>query len=105
MSQAAADPVVALRCSLDYPDIETFIVRYGRNLSTRGIFLPSADPPPAGTAVRFEVVLADGRPILRGEGPVAKERMKARREAWDNGDWVREAAAAHEEKRRARKAA
>src|SRR5580765_7538115 len=43
--------------------------------------------------------------VVRGEGPVAKERMKARREAWDNGDWVREAAAAHEEKRRARKAA
>jgi ring-1,2-phenylacetyl-CoA epoxidase subunit PaaA len=43
--------------------------------------------------------------VVRGEGPVAKERMKARREAWDNGAWVREAAAAHEEKRRARKAA
>ena len=43
--------------------------------------------------------------VVRGEGPVAKERMKARREAWDNGAWVREAAAAHEAKRRARKAA
>jgi ring-1,2-phenylacetyl-CoA epoxidase subunit PaaA len=43
--------------------------------------------------------------VVRGEGPVAKERMKARREAWDNGAWVRDAAAAHETKRRARKAA
>jgi ring-1,2-phenylacetyl-CoA epoxidase subunit PaaA len=43
--------------------------------------------------------------VVRGEGPVARERMKARREAWDNGAWVREAAAAHEAKRRARKAA
>jgi len=43
--------------------------------------------------------------VVRGEGPVAKERMKARREAWDNGSWVREAAAAHEAKRQARKAA
>jgi ring-1,2-phenylacetyl-CoA epoxidase subunit PaaA len=43
--------------------------------------------------------------VVRGEGPVAKERMKARREAWDNGAWVREAGAAHEAKRRARKAA
>ena len=42
--------------------------------------------------------------VVRGEGPVAKERMKARCEAWDNGAWVREAAAAHEAKRRARKA-
>ena len=42
--------------------------------------------------------------VVRGEGPVAKERMAARRAAWDDGAWVREAAAAHEEKRRERKA-
>ena len=41
--------------------------------------------------------------VVRGEGPVAKERMEARREAWEDGAWVREAAAAHEAKRRARK--
>ena len=43
--------------------------------------------------------------VVRGEGPVAKERMEARRKAWDDGAWVREAAEAHEAKRRARKAA
>jgi ring-1,2-phenylacetyl-CoA epoxidase subunit PaaA len=43
--------------------------------------------------------------VVRGEGPAAKERMKARRDAWEDGAWVREAAAAHEAKRRARKAA
>ena len=43
--------------------------------------------------------------VVRGEGPVAKERMKARRDAWENGAWVREAADAHAAKRRARKAA
>ena len=37
--------------------------------------------------------------VVRGEGPVAKERMKARREAWEKGAWIREAAAAHAEKR------
>ena len=42
---------------------------------------------------------------MRGEGPVAKERMKARREAWENGAWVREAAAAYAEKQRRRSAA
>jgi ring-1,2-phenylacetyl-CoA epoxidase subunit PaaA len=31
--------------------------------------------------------------------------MKARRHAWDNGAWVREAAVAHEAKRKQRKAA
>jgi ring-1,2-phenylacetyl-CoA epoxidase subunit PaaA len=43
--------------------------------------------------------------VVRGEGPVAKERMKARREAWEQGAWVREAAAAYAEKRAARRAA
>ena len=43
--------------------------------------------------------------VVRGEGPVAKERMAARRAAWDDGAWVREAAAAHEAKRREKAAA
>ncbi|WP_165191466.1 1,2-phenylacetyl-CoA epoxidase subunit PaaA [Caulobacter soli] len=43
--------------------------------------------------------------VVRGEGPVAKERLKARNDAWDAGAWVREAALAHEDKRRARRAA
>ena len=43
--------------------------------------------------------------VVRGEGPVAKERMEARRKAWDDGAWVRDAAAAHEVKRTARAAA
>jgi ring-1,2-phenylacetyl-CoA epoxidase subunit PaaA len=43
--------------------------------------------------------------VVRGEGPVAKERMKARVEAWENGAWVREAATAHAAKRAHRAAA
>ena len=43
--------------------------------------------------------------MVRGEGPVAKERMKARREAWEEGAWVRDAAAAYEAKRAAKAAA
>jgi ring-1,2-phenylacetyl-CoA epoxidase subunit PaaA len=38
--------------------------------------------------------------VVRGEGPVATERMKARVSAWENGAWVREAALAHAEKLR-----
>ena len=41
--------------------------------------------------------------VVKGEGPVAKERMKARRDAWEDNAWVREAAAAYAEKH-ARKA-
>ncbi len=43
--------------------------------------------------------------VVRGEGPVAKERMKARREAWENNAWVREAAAAYAEKHAAKREA
>ena len=42
--------------------------------------------------------------VVRGEGPVAKERIEARRDAWEEGAWVREAAAAHEVKRAQRRA-
>jgi ring-1,2-phenylacetyl-CoA epoxidase subunit PaaA len=43
--------------------------------------------------------------VVRGEGLVAKERMKARVEAWESGAWVREAANAHAAKRAHRAAA
>ena len=43
--------------------------------------------------------------VVRGEGPVAKERMEARVKAWEDGAWVREAARAHAEKRASAKVA
>ncbi|HYE27461.1 MAG TPA: Phenylacetic acid catabolic protein, partial [Allosphingosinicella sp.] len=43
--------------------------------------------------------------VVRGEGPVAKERMTARRQAWEDGAWVREAAAAYAAKKARRQAA
>ncbi|MGI9170103.1 MAG: 1,2-phenylacetyl-CoA epoxidase subunit PaaA, partial [Caulobacteraceae bacterium] len=43
--------------------------------------------------------------VVRGEGPVARERVAARTAAWEDGAWVREAANAHAAKRTARAAA
>jgi ring-1,2-phenylacetyl-CoA epoxidase subunit PaaA len=43
--------------------------------------------------------------VVKGNGPCNKERLDARKKAWDEGEWVREAAAAHAEKRKKRKAA
>lgn len=40
--------------------------------------------------------------VVKGNGPCNHQRLKARREAHDNGAWVREAALAHAEKRRQR---
>jgi len=41
--------------------------------------------------------------VVKGNGPCNKERIEARRNAYEKGAWVREAALAHAEKRRRRK--
>ncbi len=38
--------------------------------------------------------------ILKGNGPCNKERLDTRRKAWEDGEWVREAAMAYAEKKR-----
>ncbi len=40
--------------------------------------------------------------VVKGNGPCNRERVAARKKAWENGAWVREAATAHAEKRAAR---
>jgi ring-1,2-phenylacetyl-CoA epoxidase subunit PaaA len=37
--------------------------------------------------------------VVSGNGPCNKQRLDARRKAWEEGAWVREAAKAHAEKR------
>lgn len=41
--------------------------------------------------------------VVKGNGPCNKERLDARKKAWEDGAWVREAALAHAKKRAARK--
>jgi ring-1,2-phenylacetyl-CoA epoxidase subunit PaaA len=36
--------------------------------------------------------------VVKGDGPCNKERMKARIDAWENGEWVRDAAMSYAEK-------
>ncbi|SPH23643.1 1,2-phenylacetyl-CoA epoxidase, subunit A [Defluviimonas aquaemixtae] len=43
--------------------------------------------------------------VVEGEGPMARDRIAARKKAWDDGAWVREAALAHAAKRAARNVA
>jgi ring-1,2-phenylacetyl-CoA epoxidase subunit PaaA len=40
--------------------------------------------------------------VVSGNGPCNKQRLDARRKAWEDGAWVREAAKAHADKRAAR---
>lgn len=42
--------------------------------------------------------------VVKGNGPCNKQRLDARRNAWDNGKWVRDAAMAHAAKRNAKPA-
>ncbi len=41
--------------------------------------------------------------VIAGNGPCNKERLDARRKAWERGQWVRDAAMAYAQKRQARK--
>ena len=40
--------------------------------------------------------------VVKGNGPCNKERLKARNDAWNNGEWVRDAAVAYAEKKEKR---
>jgi ring-1,2-phenylacetyl-CoA epoxidase subunit PaaA len=40
--------------------------------------------------------------VVKGNGPCNRERLEARKKAWENGEWVRAAAQAHAEKRNKR---
>ena len=40
--------------------------------------------------------------VVKGNGPCNKQRLDARRKAWEEGEWVREAAAAYAERRHTR---
>ncbi|MES2703486.1 MAG: 1,2-phenylacetyl-CoA epoxidase subunit PaaA [Bacteroidota bacterium] len=41
--------------------------------------------------------------VVKGNGPCNKQRLETRKKAWAEGQWVRDAAMAHAEKRKARK--
>jgi ring-1,2-phenylacetyl-CoA epoxidase subunit PaaA len=43
--------------------------------------------------------------VVKGGGPMNRDRLAARQKAWDDGAWVREAALAHAQKRKARRQA
>jgi ring-1,2-phenylacetyl-CoA epoxidase subunit PaaA len=73
-----------------------------------GLMVPDADlkwNPARGHYDFGAIDWAEFYAVVRGEGPVAQERISARIDAWEGNAWVRKAAAAHEAKRRVRVAA
>lgn len=59
-----------MRIRLKYPDKDTFIEKYSANISQGGMFIQSRAPQAVNTTIRFEMVLQDGTPLLKGEGRV-----------------------------------
>ena len=62
-----------MRVKLRYPDVDTFLVKYGPNLSRGGVFIGTKTPKAVGTPVRFDFVLVHDdveQSVLRGEGIV-----------------------------------
>ncbi|MCC6998437.1 MAG: TIGR02266 family protein [Deltaproteobacteria bacterium] len=61
----------ALRLKLKYADVETFVDKFATNISKGGIFIATRQPKPAGTSLRFELLLENGQKLIRGEGVVS----------------------------------
>jgi hypothetical protein len=60
-----------VRVRVKSPDVDTFVERFARNVSTRSIFLPSREVREVGSVVRFEVRLVGGEIAFAGEGTVS----------------------------------
>jgi uncharacterized protein (TIGR02266 family) len=69
---------LSLRIRLPYRSEAELLAGHGRNLSRTSMFVATESVRPAGTVVSLEVVLADGRSVLRGDAVVAKEAPRAR---------------------------
>src|SRR5580658_3199959 len=65
---------VAIRITRPYASADEFLQRELESLTRTTLSLPGAQPRPQGLVLRFEVTLAGGEPLLRGEGRVVAFR-------------------------------
>lgn len=71
--------LLPLRIRLPFTTEEEFIEKYGSNVARGGLFLATRSPKPEGTGLSFELVLANGARLLRGEGTVVKSQAEGPR--------------------------
>lgn len=69
MAQGSGGPV-AVRIVRPYASEDDFLEHELDTLGRAGIVLIGAEARPSGVILRFEVVLSDGSPLVRGEGRV-----------------------------------
>ena len=70
----ALQPVIVLRVVIRSPDLDTFVHKYSRFIKDDRIFIFTKSSQPPGTRVRFTLELADGQPLITGEGTVTRIR-------------------------------
>ncbi|MDI7266369.1 MAG: PilZ domain-containing protein, partial [Myxococcota bacterium] len=63
--------LATFRVRLGYADMDAFLSGYAVNISKGGIYVPTKQPKPRGTEIRFEILLKDGAVAVSGAGRVA----------------------------------
>ena len=61
-----------LRVRLPFRSEDEFVDQYGAHVGRDGFFLATRAPKPVGAQLLFDLVLTDGRSLLRGEGVVVR---------------------------------
>jgi molecular chaperone DnaK len=61
---------IGLRVRLSYGTLEEFVERFAVNISRGGVFIRTREPRAPGTALRLELLLAGGEPVLAAQGVV-----------------------------------
>ncbi|HSP18816.1 MAG TPA: TIGR02266 family protein, partial [Myxococcaceae bacterium] len=68
-----------LRVRLPFRSEDEFVDQYGAHMGRDGFFLATRTPKPVGAQLLFDLVLADGSSLLRGEGVVVKSNVSGER--------------------------
>jgi hypothetical protein len=76
-SVSAQKTPVAIRITRPYQTEDEFLARELDTISRTGVTLVGAQPRPEGVVLRFELALASGTPLLRGEGRVVGYKANA----------------------------
>ena len=68
-----------LRVRLPFRSEDEFVASYGAHVGRDGFFLATKVPKPVGAALLFDLILADGSSIFRGEGVVVRSNASGER--------------------------
>jgi len=68
-----------LRVRLPFRSEDEFAASYGAHVGRDGFFLATKAPKPVGASLLFDLILADGTSILRGEGVVVRSNAGGER--------------------------